>query len=77
MSTWISVDRCLPATIPDEYGPTRSVDVLATNGQRIFVAYLQEPYDEDDEDRLPEWFYFGPDGYRADVTHWRPLPELP
>ena len=69
-----------------ERGPTekdfdlqRSENLLVTDGTNTYVAYAQFYYEtwEADEPSYYEWFIVGPDSYKCEPTHWRPIPKLP
>lgn len=66
LSEWISVDERLPE--PDPCDPRESVDVLATDGESVFVAYTVFSV-------AGWWWLHNGDDHK--VTHWMPLPKLP
>lgn len=69
---WISVKTKLPA-LKEDYGCC-SDKVLASNGFRVFMAYIVQYMDGDEI----EWRLAGPDGLVLDdITHWTPLPNAP
>lgn len=64
MNEWISVDDKLPP-----FG----CDVLATDGECFWIAYLEA--DKDGPVLVPAPVIIGEDFFRA--THWMPLPRSP
>ena len=73
--TWVPIDKALPKEGEDYGAFLRSVDVLTTDGHRVYVAYLQT---WEDDEYPAVWKMIGRDGYTLDnITHWMPLPTLP
>ena len=76
---WIPCYERLPAQ--SDIDLCRSGNVLATDGETVYVCYLQfdEVEDMDDDPRLGHsvWKIAGRDFYDYEPTYWRPLPDLP
>lgn len=75
---WVSVDT-LPQTevVPGNPSLSNSADVLATDGEHVFSAFLQQ-YTHNPEGYAPIWRLCG--GYDRDlfnITHWCNHPTLP
>lgn len=72
---WKKYPEEVPPVKEDFYAFTHSEDVLFSDGNKIYIGYLQVWED----DSFPhQWKVRGPDGYcREGVTHWSFLPEPP
>lgn len=67
--------------IPDDL-PDPEVDVLVTDGDLVWRAWLAKDHSDDTDDKTLYGTVFGDwfdadGGYCSVPTHWAPMPELP
>jgi len=71
---WISA-TVRPPVDEDYLAFTHSIEVLVTDGKKIWAGYLCVWEDDEYE---AQWKMQGPDGWNLEgITHWMPFPELP
>ena len=73
---WIKIEEQEPTTTNIHSSYAKSENILATDGERVYLGYMLKIGTEDNMSVY--WKVAGPEIYTLeDITHWQPLPKLP